>query len=413
MFSLHLLRMGLWIAPVLLSLGGLPSQAAAQSPSGPAMGGGAVSDKAFNPAISLILSGQFASYSNNKKARDVPGFQLDSEAGGFAEGIALNESELNLSANIDDKFYAASTISFGSDGGETVVDVEEMYFQTLGLPAGMQIKAGRFFSAVGYLNSIHGHATAFVDDPLPYRVLLGGRLADAGIQLTWTAPTILYLQLGAELFSGNSFPAAGATDSGVGTQSLFVKLGGDVNASNSWLASLSHISADTLDRGSGGTADDTGLDPSFTGSSRTWIGSLVWKWAPNGNPRSRNFRLTAEYLSRTEDGRLTLGPESGTYEGDQRGYYIESVYRFHPQWSVGVRYDALTADNLVGGITTPIVLMQDSFKPKRVTAMVDFWNSEFSTLRLQYARDESSVVGDNQITLQYIMSMGAHGAHTF
>jgi hypothetical protein len=409
MFSSNSARRGLWMPPVLLALGGLSSTAAADN----AMGGSAVSDKAFNPAISLILDGQFASYSNGDKVRDIPGFQLGKEAGGFAEGLVLNESELNLSASIDDKFYAASTISFASDGGETAVDVEEVYFQTLALPAGLQIKAGRFFSGIGYINAVHGHATAFVDDPLPYRVLLDGRLADTGIQLTWTAPTILYLRLGTELFSGNSFPAAGAADSGTGTRSLFAKLGGDFNASNSWLASLSRVWADTLDRRSGGTADETGVDPLFTGNSDTWIASLVWKWSPGGNPRNRNFRLTAEYLSRNEDGRVTLGPEFGSYSGDQWGYYIEGVYRFHPQWGVGIRYDALAADNVVGGVTTPIPLMQDTFKPKRITAMVDFWNSEFSTLRLQYARDESNPVGDNQFTLQYIMSMGAHGAHTF
>ncbi|MCB1694111.1 MAG: hypothetical protein KDI19_15175, partial [Pseudomonadales bacterium] len=167
-------------------------------------GSGAISDKAFNPAISLILDGQYASYSNNDTARDVPGFQLGEEAGGFAEGFTLNESELNLQANVDDKFYGASTISFGYDGGETSVEMEEAYLQTLTLPAGLQVKAGKFFSGIGYINAIHGHATSFVDDPLPYRVMFGGRLSDAGVQLTWTAPTILYIQLGAELLSGNS-----------------------------------------------------------------------------------------------------------------------------------------------------------------------------------------------------------------
>jgi hypothetical protein len=46
--------------------------------------------------------------------------------------------------------------------------------------------------------------------------------------------------------------------------------------------------------------------------------------------------------------------------------------------------------------------------------MVDWNNSEFSRLRLQYARDRSMPgVTDNQITFQYIMSLGAHGAHKF
>jgi hypothetical protein len=46
--------------------------------------------------------------------------------------------------------------------------------------------------------------------------------------------------------------------------------------------------------------------------------------------------------------------------------------------------------------------------------MVDYRWSEFSRLRLQFARDRSMLgVTDNQVTLQYIMSLGAHGAHKF
>jgi len=45
--------------------------------------------------------------------------------------------------------------------------------------------------------------------------------------------------------------------------------------------------------------------------------------------------------------------------------------------------------------------------------MVDYSNSEFSRLRLQFNRDRSDIVADNQWFLQYQMSLGAHGAHAF
>jgi len=46
--------------------------------------------------------------------------------------------------------------------------------------------------------------------------------------------------------------------------------------------------------------------------------------------------------------------------------------------------------------------------------MVDWSGSEFSRIRLQLAQDKSrSDVTDNQAFLQYIMSLGAHGAHKF
>jgi hypothetical protein len=51
--------------------------------------------------------------------------------------------------------------------------------------------------------------------------------------------------------------------------------------------------------------------------------------------------------------------------------------------------------------------------PTRYSLMVDWSNSEFSRLRLQYNHDSASVESDNQFGLQYIFSIGAHGAHSF
>jgi hypothetical protein len=59
---------------------------------------------------------------------------------------------------------------------------------------------------------------------------------------------------------------------------------------------------------------------------------------------------------------------------------------------------------------TPLVT---DHRPHRVSAMTDFSNSEFSRLRLQFNRDDSRPETDNQIVLQYLMSLGAHGAHRF
>jgi hypothetical protein len=48
-----------------------------------------------------------------------------------------------------------------------------------------------------------------------------------------------------------------------------------------------------------------------------------------------------------------------------------------------------------------------------VTAMVDFSNSEFSRFRLQLAEDKSRPQSDTQFFFQYVVSIGAHGAHQF
>jgi hypothetical protein len=45
--------------------------------------------------------------------------------------------------------------------------------------------------------------------------------------------------------------------------------------------------------------------------------------------------------------------------------------------------------------------------------MLDFSNSEFSRLRLQYSFASGGLGNDSLVYLQYIVSIGSHGAHAF
>ena len=194
------------------------------------------SGNAFNPAVSVILDGTYGKFSRDPTHYAIPGFALAREAGPGKRGPALGESELALNANVDDKFYGALTASLTPEGS---ANVEEAYFQTLELPASMTVKAGRFFSGIGYQNEQHAHAWDFVDAPLVYRALLGNQYGDDGVQVRWLAPTDTFLELGGELLRGDAFPGGGANSNGAGARSLFVHVGGDVGVSNSWRAGLS------------------------------------------------------------------------------------------------------------------------------------------------------------------------------
>ena len=372
-----------------------------------------VSGNAFNPAISLILNGHYASYSLDPDAYRLPGVLLGEEAGLPEEGLSLDETELAISANVDDKFYGFLSTALVQEDGETSVEVEEAYFETLALPKGLKVKAGRFLSDVGYLNPIHSHAWDFADAPLVYTGLLGGAYADTGLQLRWVVPAALLVEVGGEVMRGDSFPAAdGAAESGTGAATLFVHVGGDVGTSNSWRGGLSRIAADANERESV-FADGAAL---FTGTSDVTIADFVWKWARNGNPRDRYFTIQAEYLRRREKGELAVtspsnGDELGPYSGTQSGYYVQGVYQFRPRWRAGVRLDHLEARN-TGTFAAPTPVVADH-EPKRSSLMADFSNSEFSRLRFQVSRDRSRPETDDQIVIQYLMSLGAHGAHRF
>jgi hypothetical protein len=359
----------------------------------------------FNPAISLILDGQFTNFSQNSSTYAVPGFALAGETGPGDEGLRLGESELVLSANVDDKFYGQFNAAVTP---ENEVEVEEAFFETLSLGNGFTARGGRFFSGVGYLNSIHGHAWDFVDQPLVYRAMLGNQYRDDGVQLRWVAPTDLLLEIGAELFRGDRFPAGGAEHAGKGARTVFAHLGGDVGLSHAWRAGISRLNTDARNR-------TTGNADLFTGDSDLSLVDFVWKWAPDGNSRQRNLKFQAEYISRDEKG--TFDPASaGTpldYRGKQKGWYAQTIYQFIPRWRAGLRYSEAKANDVDAALAGS-VLDNLHHKPKATSAMLDFSNSEFSRLRLQYTRDDSRPnATDNQWSLQYIMSLGPHGAHAF
>ncbi len=392
-----------------LSAAEAAAQTAGAAPLAPAPAPAAASSaSAFNPAISAILQGRAAAIGGPAGHRDIPGFLLGGEAGVGPDGLSLGETELDVSANADDKFYGRATVALNSDAGETEVELEEAYLQTLALPAGFTARAGQFFSGIGYQNAKHSHAWDFVDQPLAYEAMLGGQYLDPGVQLTWVAPTETYLQLGGELLRGDRFPAGGAAHDGLGAYTLFGKLAGELGASNSWQLGFSYLSANPRDRES---EDGAGDPVRFSGDSDLWIAALVWKWAPDGNYRERNLVFQSELLHRRERGTLDTESGRGGYHADQDGFYAQAAYQFVPRWRVGLRYDRLWGDVDLEGL--PATSLDDDADPSRVSAMLDFSNSEFSRLRLQWNHQWGGLEGDDSVFLQYILSVGSHGAHEF
>ena len=140
---------------------------------------------------------------------------------------------------------------------------------------------------------------------------------------------------------------------------------------------------------------------------------FIWKWAPNGNWKQRNFVFQTEFLWRNEDGEYVLpGGLPLDYDNDQRGWYAQATWQPFPRWRFGGRIDGLSSSN-PGSLFDGTLLAAPKSDPRRYSLMADWSNSEFSRLRLQYTRDEAGIENDNQWGLQYILSIGAHGAHSF
>jgi len=379
--------------------------------------------KAFNPAISVILAGNYAHLSEDPESWAIAGFMpAGDELGPGERSFNLGESEITMSASIDPYFMGSMTAALTP---ENEVEIEEAYFRTLSLPAGLILKGGRFFSGFGYLNEIHAHAWDFIDQPLVYQAFYGGQYAQDGLQLKWVAPTDLYIALGAETGNGEAFPGTRRGSNGANGATLFAHLGGDIGETWAWRAGLSWMELRAVDRE---YEDVNSLDEdvlnAFSGKSRTWIADATFKWTKPGDPKRRMLKLQGEYMHREEDGDLAYDLDGagldGSYDSSQSGWYVQGVYQFLPRWRLGARYDSLDSGSPRIGLVRSGMLTPEDFpalaeaSPRRTSVMIDWSPSEFSRIRAQYAWDDArDAITDEQFFLQYIYSLGAHGAHKF
>ena len=377
----------------------------------------------LSPNYSLILDGH---YKSEKSALS----EMD-------KGFGLGHVELSVSSPIDDLFYGKMTAVVHTHDDKTEIEAEEAFIQTMALPGGFTIRAGRFLSDFGYLNSQHTHADSFTERPAVYRALLGSHYFDDGVRLSYLMPTDIYWNIGTEAFSGKKMRADGIKDpESVGVYSLFTEFGGDFNEEHSWQFGLNYLRNENGTKPWSQSADIGHYDhdgeshehhhshehnhghdhghshdhhhchkAAYTGK-HLYGAEAVWKWAPDGNYKYRNLSLSAEYLQAQN---ITNNKNISKSDDKHDGWYLSSVYQFAPQWAAGVRYGEFNG-----------IQLEDDHSHKNVlkeTELMLSWNhSHFSTIRLQWTQQKGKgfePINDNIITLQYVMSLGAHDAHQF
>jgi hypothetical protein len=327
------------------------------------------------------------------------------ELGARSQGLQLGHSDLSASGSVGKFFKAKLTGVAETHEGKLETGLEEAWLETTSLPMGLQLRAGRFASQVGYQNAQHPHADDFVERPLLYRALLGGHWSDDGLRLNWTAPTSQYLMFGVEAFRGKRLVAEASNEPGtLGALALVAKMGDDFNRSNSWQLGLSHIrnrrQAAVEDHGHEEEHEDHGAK--FSGRNTSML-DATWKWSPNGNNRAEQLKLGFETARTTG---LNLGQD---YGNRHQSHAVSAVWRFNPSWEVGARSDWLKVsmpeeDHPTGKIREHALMV--AYKP-----------SHMQTVRLQYTT-QRDVVGfeapaKNAVQLQYVMAFGAHGAHPY
>ncbi len=331
------------------------------------------------------------------------------------QGLQLGHSDLTASGPLGPWLRGHVGAVFETHDGKLEKGIEEAFIETTALPAGLQLRAGRFASQIGYLNQQHQHADDFSERPLLYRGFFGAHWNDDGLRLNLVLPTSIYWMVGAEAFRGKKLvEEIASAERKPGVATLVTKLGADINRSQSWQLGLSYIHnrreaalEEHEEGGEEGHEEEHGHDhahgASFSGR-KTWMVDATWKWAPNGNNRDQQVRVTVEAA------RITgLNRYAGSNDKHEANA-ISAVWRFNPSWEVGVRSDWLR-------VSMP---HEDHFHKgllREQSVMLAWKPSHQQMLRLQYSRQHDAVEFENlskrSVYLQYVIAFGAHGAHGF
>jgi len=384
----------------------------------------------FNPAISAIVD-LYYHYDDAEEgiahlAGELSGFghghgHEGRDHAGVESGLNLRHLELQFSADVDPYFKGLAIAAVDLHGAE----MEAAEITTTAMPAGFKLRGGKFYSDFGYLNARHAHQWDFTDQPLIHQWTLGVHgLNDRGVQLSWLAPAPLYLLAGAEAFQGsqeNLFAHVGhgplPAHKGPRVAIGWLKAGPDLPGGHGLLGGVAVGTGKHQEEhdGDGDGEHDHWLD----GVGELLSADLVYKYNSPRPYGQNDFTVQVEYFRRRKDLKLVAhdgAPElvGGRRVDTQDGYYAQVVHGFLPRWRAGLRWEQA---GLTNEVRYPSDDLESFGSSRRLSAMVDFTPSEFSRLRLQanrgmYQTDE----GREEITeirIQWMISLGAHGAHRF
>jgi hypothetical protein len=365
------------VRPPTRALGGREEGALPGDPSRRPSGASPYARLLFLPDVSAIGRAAVAYDSYDVEALSPRGgsFSPEDEPRAFFE-----ELELGLQAVVDPYVRGDVFVSFSDEGAE----IEEAFATSLSLPAGLQMRAGKFFSPFGRQPQQHPHVWEFVDAPLAIsRLLAEETIGGPGLEVGWLAPLPWFAELrlagqntgelpGRPVLPEGEEPSAGLT--AIARLLQYFPLGETTTLGVG-------VSAARRDEGPGAFGDLGGVD-------------VHLRWRPLA---SRSYlSLQGELFAR----RFRSVDDAG---GTDDGGYGQIFWKQGAYYGLGARYD-----------WAPAVLEEGSGTERRVAVLAGWFPSEFQRVRIQVAYDRRPGGEDGVEALLHLeFGFGAHGAHPF
>ncbi|MGH7571586.1 MAG: hypothetical protein ACREMK_07060 [Gemmatimonadota bacterium] len=306
----------------------------------------------------------------------------------------LREIELGLQGSVDPYFRYDAFLAFHGEA----LEIEEGYATTLALPAGLQVKAGKFLLPFGKVNLTHRPELHTIDYPLYIQAYFGEEgLSSTGVRASWIgAPLGIFQELslaatnGAEPHAREEGEEEPEEDERAGeAKDLFDDL-----ADRLWVAHLKNsfdlTPASNLEVGAswGTSATD---DPERARTT-LWGLDAIWRWKPLALARYRSVILQAEAAWREQP-----GPAEERF-----GAFVFGQVQLTPRVHLGGRYDVLEPPDPEAGTV------------HAGQAVLRYFPTEFSQLRLAYERQapegEDAI---DRLLFQLTFALGPHRPHAY
>ena len=431
------------LATTATNLSAQPDQSATVLPPGqtpPASSGGQM--RLLSGArgyMDISFDGLFAV--GTSTARDLDRLELGAHDPN-QRGFTVQNLETTFSGAVDPYFQGQANIIFQIDAeGESILEVEEAFLETVSLPANLQVKGGQFFTPFGRHNQFHPHAWSFVDVPLVSGRFLGGDgLRNPGGRVAWLTPTPFFSELSLTVQNSQgetafSFRNEHESEPFLGRlhEQTRVKAFGDLLFVPRYTASFDVTDSQTLLLGASAAFGPNASAPDA--ETRVFGLDLFWKWkAPTqhgGFPfvafqtevMARQFQAGAFNWDLNGDGSLDSDERDLDADGvpdvlpretvDDWGFYSQLLWGFRRGWVAGLRgdyvdrIDRANYERLFGND-------EDRGKRWRVSPNITWYPTEYSKLRLQYNFDCREAIGtDHSVWLQFEFLLGSHAAHRF
>jgi hypothetical protein len=340
-------------------------------------------------------------------------------------GFTVQNLETVFEGKVDPYFRGQANVVLQIDPhGDTTIEAEEAYVETMSLPANLQVKAGQFFTEFGRLNPTHPHTWDFVDQPLVNGRFLGeDGLRSAGVRLSWLTPTPFYSELFFTI--ANSQGSTAYSFRNLHDDELFlgrppmergVATFGDMLFVPHYVASVDLTDSQTL---MAGTSAAFGPNSSGEDANTQIYGvDLFWKWkSPHQNAGFPFITWQTEAMMRRFDAGAFPGSANMPALSEETivdyGLYSQVAYGFKKGWVAALRGDYLFPEQ------TALYEQMEGLDPERasrwrISPNITWYPSEFSKLRLQYNFDHRQRAGDDHsVWLQLEFLLGSHAAHRF